>query len=496
MTPFTIGLLAALGGLAAGYIARTKFSSGLSQEELESKQKELLLNAKEEALKLKEEAKKEEADRRKELETLERQLRDRELSLDKRSEKVELERSQIDDLRKDIAATKKELETAKEKQIEALEKIAKLKKEDALNQLLTQVERDYSEDIVRKIRSMKETMKKQWDAEAREIITTTVERLATEQTAEMTITSVSLPNDEIKGKIIGKEGRNIQVFEKETGVDLIVDETPEVVTVSSFDPIRRAVAVKALQMLIKDGRFQPAKIEELVAKAQKQTEDEMKDAAEAALHEVGITGFHPDLVRIIGSLKYRTSYGQNQLAHAVEVAHIATVLANEIGADIGITKKGAFLHDIGKAISHEFPGSHVEAGVEITRKYGVPESIVHCIEASHEDVEAKTVEAILVRTADAISAARPGARRESTDQYIKRMKELENVAVGFPGVQKAYAIQAGREVRVFVKPEMIDDLTAMKMARDVANKIEADLQYPGTVKVNVIRETRFAETAR
>lgn len=495
MTPFTIGLIAALGGLAAGYVVRTRVGSK-DQEDLEAKQKELLLNAKEEALKLKEEAKKEESARKKELEQLERQLRDREANIEKRTEKIEQDRSQIEAIEKEINETKKELENAKEKELEALEKISKLTKDQAKEQLLTQIEKDYSSDLIQKIRSMKETMKKHWDEEAREIITTTVERLATEQTAEMTISSITLPSDEIKGKIIGKEGRNIQAFEKETGVDLIVDETPETVTVSSFDPVRRSVAVKALQMLIKDGRFQPTKIEELVAKAQKQTEEEMKDAAENALQEVGITGFHPDLIKVIGALKYRTSYGQNQLAHAVEVAQIATVLANEIGADVAIAKKGAFLHDVGKAISHEFPGSHVEAGVELARKYGVAESIVHCIEASHEDVEAKSLEAILVRTADAISAARPGARRESTDQYIKRMKELENVAVNFPGVQKAYAIQAGREVRVFVKPEMIDDLTAMKMAREVANKIEADLQYPGTVKVNVIRETRFSETAR
>ncbi|HUD20511.1 MAG TPA: HDIG domain-containing protein, partial [Candidatus Saccharimonadales bacterium] len=288
----------------------------------------------------------------------------------------------------------------------------------------------------------------------------------------------------------------IQAFEKATGVDLVIDETPETVMVSSFNPIRRAVASQALQALIKDGRIQPAKIEELVKKAQDNVEDEIKEAGEDALAEVGITGFNPELVRILGSMKFRTSYGQNQLAHSIEVTHIAGVLASEVGADINITKKGAMLHDIGKAVSHENPGSHVEAGVELARKYGVSEAVVHCIEASHEDTDAKSVEAILVRTADAISAARPGARRESTEQYIKRMTELENVSNSFPGVQKTFAIQAGREVRVLVKPEIVDDLTAMKMARDIANRIEAELQYPGTVKVNVIRETRFAETAR
>lgn len=495
MTPITTAVLAGVIGLAAGFILRIVLSAK-SQEDLEAKKKEILLNAKEEALKLKEEVKKDENNRRKDLERIENSLRDREASLEKRSEKIEADKSYLDKQSEEIEEIKKETEKIRQDQQKELEKVAKLSKKEALDNLLVQVEKDYSDDIIRKIRSMKETMKKQWDAEAKEIIATTIERLATDQTAESTIMTVHLPNEEIKGKIIGKEGRNIQAFEKATGVDLVIDETPETVTVSSFDPVRRAVASKALQALIKDGRIQPAKIEELVKKAQDQVEDEIKEAGENALAEVGLTGFHPELVRLLGSMKYRTSYGQNQLAHAIEVTHIAGVLSSEVRADINITKKGAMLHDIGKAVSHENPGSHVEAGVELARKYGMSEAVVHCIEASHEDVDAKSVEAILVRTSDAISAARPGARRESTEQYIKRMTELENVANSFPGVQKSFAIQAGREVRVLVKPEMVDDLTAMKLAREVANRIEAELQYPGTVKVNVIRETRFAEVAR
>ncbi len=495
MSPTTIAILAAVAGVAAGFVVRNILSAK-SQEDLEGKQKELLLNAKEEALKVKEEAKQEQDARKKELDKVESQLRERELTLERRAEKIDVDREGIEKQAADIEARKAEVEKAHEAQAKALEKVAKLSKEDAHDMLIKQIEKDYSEDMIRKIRSMKETMKKHWEVEAREIIATTIERLATEQTAEMTIASVHLPNDEIKGKIIGKEGRNIQAFEKATGVDLIIDETPETVLISSFDPVRRAVAHKALTALIKDGRIQPAKIEELVTKAQNQIEEEIKEAGEQALQEVGVGGIHPELVRLLGSMKFRTSYGQNQLNHAVEVAHIANVLAREVGADVNITKKGALFHDIGKAVSHEFPGSHVEAGIELARKYGLGEQVVHCIEASHEDTEAKTVEAIMSRTADAISAARPGARRESTEQYIKRMTELENVANSFPGVQKSFAIQAGREVRVIVKPEMIDDLTAMKMAREVANKIEADLQYPGTVKVNVIRETRFAEVAR
>jgi len=495
MTPFTIGLLAALGGLAGGFIVRQILLTR-SQEDLESKAKGLILEAKEEALKLKEEVKKEETARRKELEKIESQLRERETSLERRSEKIEAEKTDIAKKTEELEAFKTEISKLHDEKEKELSKIAKLTKDEAREALLKQVEKDYADDIIRKIRQMKEQMKATWDSEAKELIATAIERLATDQTAEMTVYAVHLPNDEIKGKIIGKEGRNIQAFEKATGVDLVVDETPETVTISSFDPIRRAVAVKALQLLIKDGRIQPAKIEELVKKAQSQVEDEVKEAGEQAIAEVGLTGIHPELVKLLGSMKFRTSYGQNQLAHAIEVTHIAGLLADEVRADVNIAKKGALLHDIGKAVSHELPGSHVDVGVELARKYGMSEEVIHCIEASHEDTEAKTVEAILSRTADAISSARPGARRESTESYIKRMTELENVANSFAGVDKSYAIQAGREVRILVKPEMIDDLTAMKLARDIANKIEADLQYPGTVKVNVIRETRFAEVAR
>jgi len=495
MTPLTIGLLTAVGGLIVGYIARQVMLTR-SQEDLEGKRKEILLAAKEEALKFKEDAKKEQDEKSKEVAKAEGQLRERESSIERRLEKIEAERAELETQAEQLELSRQELGRIREEEEQQLAKTAKLGKEEAKELLLAQIEKDYSEDMIRKIRSMKETMKKHWEQEAREIITTVIERMATEQTAEMTVTSVSLPNDEIKGKIIGKEGRNIQSFEKATGVDLVIDETPETVLVSSFDPIRRAVAVKALQALIKDGRIQPTKIEELVKKAQDQVEDEIREAGENAVQEVGITGLHTELVRLLGSMKFRTSYGQNQLAHAVEVAHIGALLAKEVGADINITKKGALLHDIGKAISHEYEGSHIEAGVEIARKYGLSEEVVHCIEASHEEVDAKSLEAILSRTADAISSARPGARRESTEQHIKRMTELENIANSFAGVEKSFAIQAGREVRVLVRPEQIDDLTAMKVARDIANKIEADLQYPGTVKVNVIRETRFSETAR
>ncbi len=495
MTPTVLGAIAALAGLAGGYVVRQVLLTR-SQEDLESKRKEILLTAKEEALQLKEDIKKEEGLRRKDLEKVESQLREREASLERRSDKIDTERTELEHQAETMDSAKKELTNLREDQEKELAKIAKLSRDEAREQLLGQIEKEYSEDMIRKIRSMRDQMKKSWEAEAREIVGTVIERLATDQTAEMTVSTVNLPSEELKGKIIGKEGRNIQAFERATGVDLIIDETPDAVTISSFDPLRRATAVKALQMLIKDGRIQPTKIEELVKKAQSQVEDEIRDAGEAAVAEVGLAGIHPELVRLLGSMKFRTSYGQNQLQHAIEVTHIAGLLAEEVGADLNITKKGALLHDIGKAISHEYEGSHVDAGVELARKYGMSEEVVHCIEASHEDTETKTVEAILSRTADAISSARPGARRESTDQYIKRMTELENIANSFTGVEKTFAIQSGREIRVLVKPEQIDDLTAMKLARDVANKIEADLQYPGTVKVNIIRETRFSEVAR
>ena len=495
MTPLTVGLIAGLGGAAGGYVIRHLLLTR-KQEDLEAKQREILLNAKDEALKIKEEAKKEEDERRNNLQKLEGRLSEKETIIERKLDKLESDQQRYAAIQAEIEKEKLEISKIKENTEKELQRIAKLDKTDAQKELMVKIEKDYAEDLIRKIKSLKLNMKQQLDNEAREIIATAVERLATPQVAESTITPVDLPNDEIKGKIIGKEGRNIQAFEKATGVDLLIDETPQTVTISSFDPVRRAVAHRAMEMLIKDGRIQPGKIEELVDKAKGIISEEIIEAGDNALSELGITGINPELVKILGSMKFRTSYGQNQLNHSIEAARIAGLLAEEVGADVNIAKKGGLFHDIGKAVSHEQPGSHVDAGSEIARKYGLSEAVIHCIDASHEDIEAKSVEAILSRTADAISSARPGARRESTDQYIKRMTELETVATSFPGVEKAYAIQAGREVRIFVKPEMIDDLMAIKLAREIADKIESGLQYPGTVKVNVIRETRAAEVAR
>jgi len=362
--------------------------------------------------------------------------------------------------------------------------------------LLKNIEREYKDDLIRKIKEQKEIAKEEAQNIAREILATAVQRLSSDHTVETTTTTVNLPSDEMKGRIIGREGRNIQIFEKETGTDLIIDDTPDTVVISAFDPIRRHVAKIALEKLIADGRIHPARIEELVKKAREEIAQQVKEAGEQAAYEVGVAGLHPDLIKILGRLKFRTSYGQNVLQHSIEATYIAGMLAAELGADVNLAKKSALLHDLGKAVDHDVPGAHHHISMDIARKYGLSEDIIHAIGAHHDDIEAKTVEAIIVRAADAISSSRPGARRETLENYVKRLEELENIANSFPGVDKTYAIQAGREVRILVKPEEIDDLTALKLSKDIAKKIETDLQYPGTIKVNVIRETRAIEFAK
>lgn len=486
---------AVLGGGAVGYaarifIVRKKFDMG------EQKQKELLLKAKDEALKIRQEAQKEEERSRRDLQELEKNLRRREEMFDKRIESLETEKNNIITKEKEVEVLKLQIVEVKAKQRDALEKITKLKKEDALNMLLVQVERDYKDDLIRKIKEQKEIAKEEAQAVAREILSTVIQRLASEHTVETTTTAVSLPSDEMKGRIIGREGRNIQIFEKETGTDLIVDDTPDTVVISAFDPIRRHIAKVALEKLIADGRIHPTRIEEVVKKAQEEIGQEIKEAGEAAAYEVGVAGLHPDLLKILGRLKFRTSYGQNVLQHSIEAAQIAQMLAAELGADVNLAKKASLLHDIGKAVDHDIPGPHHHISVDICRKYGLSEDICSAIASHHDDIEPKSVEGIIVKAADAISSSRPGARRETFENYVKRLTELENIANSFPGVEKTYAIQAGREVRIIVKPEEIDDLTAIKLSKDIAKKIEADLQYPGTIKVNVIRETRAIEFAK
>lgn len=499
MTPLIIAILTALGGIVVGGGAGVALQKQLTDKKIKNasqKQKEEILKAKEEALKIKEEAKKEEEKKRKDLELIERQIRSREESIEKRLDDLEKDRKELNKKQEEISQSKSELKSAQDQQLSALEKIAKLKKEDAKELLLKQIQKDHKEEFLIEIKKYKESIKEESEKEARRVISTALGRIAQEHTAESTSYSIHLPSEDMKGRIIGKEGRNIQHFEKVSGVDVIIDDSPDSISISSFDPVRRYVAKLAMEKLLSDGRIQPTRIEEVLKKTEEEVNKEAKESAEQTTYDLGIPGLHPDLLKIAGRLKFRTSYGQNQLAHAQEVATIAGLLASEIGADVNIAKKAGFLHDIGKAIDHEVPGAHHHISMDIARKYGLSETVVNAIGAHHDDIEPKTVEAILVRVADSISGSRPGARRESFENYVKRIKELENVANTFAGVERSFAIQAGREVRILVRPEEIDDLEAIKLAKDIAKKIEQDLQYPGTIKVNVIRETRAIEIAK
>ena len=483
------------GGFGVGYVARNYLTKKTILD-AEQKQKEILLKAKDDALKIKEDATREEEKKRKYLEEIERDLRRKEETVDRRSENLDTEREKIAVKEREIRDIKNQIMKIKADKQEALLKVAKMKKEEAKELLLSMIEKEYREDLVNKIKAEKQKAKEEAEVFAREILSTVIERLAAEHTAETTVASVTLPSDEMKGRIIGRECRNIQIFEKVTGVDVMIDDTPDTVTISSFDPIRRHVAKVALEKLISDGRIQPTRIEEIVEKVKKDVTQEVKEAGEEAAYEVGVVGLHPDLIKILGRLKFRTSYGQSVLRHSIEVAQLAGMLASELGADVNVAKKAGLLHDIGKAVDHEVPGAHHHISMDIAKRYGLSETLINAIGAHHEDIEPKTVEAILVRSADAISGSRPGARRESLESYIKRLTELENIANSFNGVDKSYAIQAGREVRIIVRPQDIDDLAALKLAKDIAKKIEQDLQYPGTIKVNVIRETRAQEYAK
>lgn len=486
---------AAVAGIAAGIGIRTYMTSQLLIK-AEGKQKELLLEAKDEALKIKEKAKKDSEDLEKGLKELEANVRRREEALDRRAATLDEERQMLQKRQNELDAIRKDLDKLRKEQEEVLEKRAKMKREEARDHLLKMMEKDYQQDLIAGIKAIKERLKEEGEKEARRILSTVIERIASEHTTESTISSVAIPSEEMKGRIIGKEGRNIHVFEKETGVDLIVDDTPDTVVISAFDPVRRYVAKVALERLIKDGRIQPSRIEEVVKKVQEEINKEMRDAGEQAAYEAGVPGLHPDVLKILGRLKFRTSYGQNVLKHSIEVSKIAGMLAGELGADVAISKKAGLLHDIGKAVSEEVQAPHHHISMDIAKKYGMSETVVNAIGAHHDDIEPKTVEAILVKAADAISGARPGARRESLESYVKRLTELENIANSFEGVEKSYAIQAGREVRIIVKPTELDDLGSLKLAKEIAAKIERDMKYPGMIKVNVIRETRAVEFAK
>ena len=462
----------------------------------ENKKREMLVEAKEEIHKSRTEYEKEVKERRADLQKQERRLQQKEESLDKKLDTFERKE---DDLRKRqaaVAATQDEVNLIKKSQLEVLEKISGLTQEDAKAQLLQNLENECRHDSAVKIREIESELKENADQLAREIISIAIQRCAADHSAEATVSVVPLPNDEMKGRIIGREGRNIRTLESITGVDLIIDDTPEAITVSSFDPVRREIARLALEKLIADGRIHPTRIEDLVEKARKEVDRVIKQEGERAAFETGVNNLHPELIKLLGRQKFRTTYGQNVLNHSIEVAHIAGLLASELGVDVALAKRAGLLHDLGKSVDHEMEGSHVQLGVELARKYNESPDVIHAIEAHHNDVEPRTVIACLVQAADAISAARPGARRENVENYIRRLEKLEELTGTYPGVEKSFAIQAGREVRIMVKPEEVSEDNMTLLARAIAKKIESELEYPGQIKINVIRETKATEYAK
>ena len=465
--------------------------------------KEAIIESKEQSQKMKDEVEREVKERRNEVLKQEERLNQREeyiekkeQAVDKKSDQLDEEKKQIQEVREKVEKLKEEEEKTKAQILEELEKTAKLSKQEAKDMLISSMRSDAQKEAVSIVTKIENDAKEEGENKARWIIGQALQRCATETVSEMTISSVTLPNDEMKGRIIGREGRNIRAIEAATGVELIVDDTPENITVSCFDPIRREVARRSLEKLISDGRIHPTRIEEIVEKMQNEVEKICKEAGEQACSETGIFNLNPELVRTLGRLKYRTSYGQNVLKHSIETSIIAGLLAAEMGANVKIAKRGGLLHDIGKALDHEQEGTHVQIGVELAKRCGENEAVVHCIEAHHFNVEFKSIEAVIVQVADAISSSRPGARRDSFENYIKRLQQLEEIANGFKGVDKSYAVQAGREVRIIVKPQEISDSEAMFMAKEIAAKIENEMQYPGQIKVNVIRESRYSETAK
>ena len=462
----------------------------------ESRQREMLLEAQEEIHKTRTENDKEIKERRSELNKQERRLQQKEESLDKKLDNYERKDEELRKRQQTIAATQDEVNLIKKSQLDMLEKISGFTQEEAKAYIIKNMETEARHDAAVKLREIEAELKDNADTLAREVISTAIQRCAADHAAETTVSVVALPNDEMKGRIIGREGRNIRTLETITGVDLIIDDTPEAITVSSFDPVRREVARVALEKLIADGRIHPTRIEDMVEKARREVDHVIKQEGERATFETGVHGLHPELIKLLGRQKYRTSYGQNVLNHSIEVAHIAGLLASELGEDIALAKRAGLLHDLGKSVDHEMEGSHVQLGVELARKYKESPAVIHAIEAHHGDVEPQTVIACLVQAADAISAARPGARRENVENYIRRLEKLEELTGSYPGVEKAYAIQAGREVRIMVKPEEVNEDSMVLLARDIAKKIEAELEYPGQIKVNVIRETKAIEYAK
>ena len=472
----------------------SKLSKMIEQAKQEAK--ETLFKAKEKSVRLIEEAEKDEKERKQQLMRSEERLEKREQTLDRKTEEVDKRIQDLTEKVEKVKQIKLELEQYSQRQMEKLEEIARMSQEEAKKELLSLVEKDHSENLMERIKKLENDGRQELEKKARDIITLAMQRFAASQASEISTTTVALPSDDLKGRIIGKEGRNIKTLEKLTGVEVIVDDTPGAIVISAFDPIRRQIAKVALEKLMADGRIQPARIEETVEKAKEEISEKIQEAGEAAVYDTGVAGLDSKLIKILGRLRFRTSYGQNVLLHSVEVAHLAATIASEVGADASLAKKAGLLHDIGKAIDHEVQGSHTEIGKMILEKFNISPEIVKAMKSHHGELPHESVESVIIQVADAISASRPGARKDTLEAYLKRLEELEKIANSFEGIEKSYAIQAGREIRIFVRPDKIDDLEARKLARQIADKVQEELKYPGEIKVNVIRETRAIEYAR
>ncbi len=477
-------------------IAAAEQSAARILSEADRRQKEILLEAKEEAIRFRNQAESELRERRNEVQRLERRVTQKEETLDRKLEGLEQRQRNLSNKERELDEARQNLLQLEEQRKQELERVSSLTAGEAKELLLAQVEREIRDEANRRLREIEQAVKEEADERARKIIAVAMQRLTGEVVSEATVSVVPLPSEDMKGRIIGREGRNIRTLEHVTGVDVIIDDTPDAVTLSGFDPVRREVARVALTKLITDGRIHPARIEEMVEKARKEVDGAIKEAGEEAALEAGCPGLHPEIIRTLGRLKYRYSYGQNQLKHAVETANLAAMIAHELGANVEVARRGGLLHDLGKAIDHDVEGTHAILGAELARRHGVQPAVIHCIEAHHEEVEPSSVESVITIVADAISGSRPGARRESLEQYLKRLEALEAVANGFPGVEKSFAIQAGREIRIIVKPEEIDDLGAARMAKEISKRIQESLDYPGQIKVTVIRERRSVEYAK
>lgn len=503
-------LAALIIGLVAGYVYRKRIAEAKTQQaedavrkmideaqrRAEALKKETLIETKEEVHQLRSDFDQEMKERRSELQRSERRLIQKEESLDRKLDTADKKEQQLNAGQRELQKRRDELEVLFKKQLDDLERISGMSREEAKDVLISSIESDARRDAALLVREIEQKAKEEGDKRARNIIGLAIQRCAADHVAESTVSVVHLPSDDMKGRIIGREGRNIRALETATGIDLIIDDTPEAVILSGFDPVRREIARIALERLIQDGRIHPARIEEMVEKARKEVDQQIREAGEQSLFDAGIHGVHPELLKLLGRLRYRTSYGQNVLKHSLEVSHIAGLMASELGGNVALAKRGGLLHDIGKAADHEIEGPHAQIGVDLAKKYRENADVQLCIAAHHGDVEATTLEAVLVQAADAISAARPGARRESLENYIKRLEKLEEIANSFEGVERSYAIQAGREIRIMVKPENVTDETMVLVARDIAKKIEQELDYPGQIKINVIRETRAVDFAK